>query len=91
MNIIALGANYITEIFTLVARALSAGFGWFQDLLDAFGLPWEIYSLVLIGFAVTGYIVSSVFSQFRDSADDAVRSTYIYSVREFKKGNKKEE
>lgn len=86
--IIGLGTNYITEVFTLVARSLSAGFGWFQDLLSAFGLPWEVYSLVLIGFAVVGFVVSAVFGQFRDSADSAVRQTSNYAFREFKKGNK---
>lgn len=90
MKILALGMNYVTETFLMVARALSEAFDWFQDLLEAIGLPWEIYLLVIIGFAVVGFVVTASFGQFRTSADSAITSTYTYARREFKEGNKKE-
>lgn len=70
--IIATGINYVTEVFSFVGRSLSAAFSWFQDLLNAIGLPWEVYSLILIGFAVTYFLVSSLFGSLRGSADSVL-------------------
>lgn len=87
MMIFGIGANYVSSVFSFVGRALSAGFDWYKEILYAIGLRWEIFSLVIVGFAVVGFLVSSVFSTFRSSADTAVRSTTTYA-KQLKKGKK---
>lgn len=71
--------NYIAQTFTYVRTAVYAGWGWFQDILDAVGIPWPIFLATLVGFAVVGYIISIAMSYFRGTdAADSVVSRRIY-------------
>lgn len=69
MIVIGVGVNYVTEVFSFVGRSLSSGFDWYCTILDKIGLPWEVFSLILIGFTVSFFLVSGVVGSYRDSAD----------------------
>lgn len=86
--IIGLGVNYVTEVFSMVATALAEAFDWYKDILSAVGLPWQVFSLVIVGFACTTFLVSSLLGQFRSKADSAVSMSVHEASRRYKFGQK---
>ena len=82
MMVFATGINYVTETFAYIGQAVAAGFGWLQDLLLAIGLPWEVYSVFLIGMAVSYMLIAGVVDNFRGSADSILSDHASYQRRQ---------
>lgn len=73
--------DYVGQVFGYVKTALASAFGWFTDILEAVGLPWRVFSLILIGFAVAYLLVSGIISSYRDSADSVFSDSVQASRR----------
>lgn len=73
--IVGLGINRVTEVFSFVGRAVSFGYNALCDVLDAVGLPYEIYFLLIIGFFVTYFVVGSVRDYWLGSADSVLSAS----------------
>lgn len=79
--IVATGLNRITEVFAFVGRALSFGYNALCDILDAVGLPYEVYFMIIIGFFVVYFVVGSVRDYWLGSADSALSDVARYNRR----------
>lgn len=71
----ATGINRVTEVFAFVGRALSFGYNALCDVLDAVGLPYEIYFMIVIGFFVVYFVVGSVRDYWLGSADSVLSAS----------------
>lgn len=88
--------NYVTESFDYVKRSFALGYKMLTDLLDAVGIGYETYFLIIIGFAVVALVLSTVMGVFRGSADSSVELAKKYYAKqqakkalELKKSKKK--
>lgn len=85
MMIVSTGINYVTESFAFVGRALSFGYNALCDILDAVGLPWEVYFLLILGFFIMYLVVGSVRDYWLASADSALNDGVQYQRRQQRK------
>lgn len=74
--------NYVTQTFDFVKRGFAFGYNALCDILDAVGLPHQTFFLLLVAFAIVTFLVSSVMSTFRGSADSAMRLHGQYQAKQ---------